>query len=143
MDVRIFVLKLPNFEIFFPYNEHTDFIFKKIQKWTDGFGNQKKHEWTWTKNGRPWPSLVWTRHVPGTGFWNGASTLKQHFVLPKNGSKYYLKYTFLVFPVLGIFGLGTSLVQIYGHHERRDIVRHFLSCSQECFYGVLGALERA
>ena len=43
-------------------------------------------------------------------FWNGASTLKQHFVLPKNGSKYYLKYTFLVFPVLGIFGLGTSLV---------------------------------
>ena len=50
------------------------------------------------------------RHVPGTGFWNGASTLKQHFVLPKNGSKYYLKYTFLVFPVLGIFGLRTSLV---------------------------------
>ena len=52
------------------------------------------------------------RHVPGTGFWNGASTLKQHFVLPKNGSKYYLKYTFLVFPVLGIFGLGTSLMSI-------------------------------
>ena len=52
-----------------------------------------------------------TRHVLGTGFWNGASTLKQHFVLPKNGSKYYLKYTFLVFPVLGIFGLGTSLVE--------------------------------
>ena len=51
-----------------------------------------------------------TRHVPGTGFGNGASTLKQHFVLPKNGSKYYLKYTFLAFPVLGIFGLGTSLV---------------------------------
>ena len=50
-----------------------------------------------------------TRHVLGTGFWNGASTLKQYFVLPKNGSKYYLKYTFLVFPVLGIFGLGTSL----------------------------------
>ena len=49
------------------------------------------------------------RHVPRTGFSNGASTLKQHFVLPKNGSKYYLKYTFLVFPVLGIFGLGTSL----------------------------------
>ena len=57
------------------------------------------------------------RHVPGTGFWNGASTLKQHFVLPKNGSKYYLKYTFLVFPVLGIFGLGTSLVPI----RKRDI----------------------
>ena len=49
------------------------------------------------------------RHVPGTGFWNGASTLKQYFVLPKNGSKYYLKYTFLAFPVLGILGLGTSL----------------------------------
>ena len=49
------------------------------------------------------------RHVPGTGFWNGASALKQHFVLSKNGSKYYLKYTFLAFPVLGIFGLGTSL----------------------------------
>ena len=52
-----------------------------------------------------------TRHVPGTGFWNGASTLKQHFDLPKNGSKYYLKYTFLVFPVLGVFVLGTSLDQ--------------------------------
>ena len=51
-----------------------------------------------------------TRHVPGTGFWNGANTLKQYFVLPKNGAKYYLKYTFLVFPVLGILGLGTSLV---------------------------------
>ena len=50
-----------------------------------------------------------SRHVPGTGFWNDASTLKQHFVLHKNGSKYYLKYTFLVFPVLGIFGFGTSL----------------------------------
>ena len=49
------------------------------------------------------------RHVPGTGFWNGASTLKQYFVLPKNGSKYYLKYTFLAFPVLGILGLGTPL----------------------------------
>ena len=55
--------------------------------------------------------IVEIRHVPGTGLWNGASTLKQHFVLPKNGSKYYLKYTFLVFPVLGIFGLGTSLVE--------------------------------
>ena len=49
------------------------------------------------------------RHVLGTGFWNGASTLKQHFVLPKNGSKYYLKYKFLVFPVLVIFSLSTSL----------------------------------
>ena len=54
--------------------------------------------------------LVLIRHVPGTGFWNGASALKQHFVLSKNGSKYYLKYAFLVFPVLGIFCLGTSLV---------------------------------
>ena len=44
------------------------------------------------------------------GFWNGASTLKQYFVLPKNGSKYYLKYTFLAFPVLGILGLGTPLL---------------------------------
>ena len=30
--------------------------------------------------------------------------------MPKNESKYYLKYTFLVFPVLGIFGFGTSLL---------------------------------
>ena len=55
-------------------------------------------------------SVVSTRDVPGTGFWNGASILKQYFVLPKNGSKYYLKYTFLVFPILGILGLGTPLV---------------------------------
>ena len=54
--------------------------------------------------------LVGTRDVPRTGFWNGASTLKQYFVLPKNGSKYYRKYTFLAFPVLGILGLGTALV---------------------------------
>ena len=47
--------------------------------------------------------------VPGTGFWNGASALKQYFVLPKNGSKYYLKYTFFAFPVLGILGLVTPL----------------------------------
>ena len=59
-------------------------------------------------------TAVEDRHVPGTGFWNGASTLKQHFVLPRNGSKYYLKYTFLVFPVLGIFGLGTSLDTLVG-----------------------------
>ena len=57
--------------------------------------------------------MVAIRHVPGTGFWNGASTLNQYFVLPKNGSKYYLKYTFLAFPVLGILGLGTSLVEMY------------------------------
>ena len=54
--------------------------------------------------------MVTSRHVPRTGFWNGISTLKQYFVLPKNGSKYYLKYTFLAFPVLGVWGLGTSLV---------------------------------
>ena len=45
------------------------------------------------------------------GFWNGVSTLKHYFVLPNNGSKYYLKYTFLAFPVLGILGLGTPLVR--------------------------------
>ena len=43
-------------------------------------------------------------------FWNDASTLKQYFVLPKNGSKDYLKYTFLAFPVFGILALGTPLV---------------------------------
>ena len=43
-------------------------------------------------------------------FWKSATTLKQYFVLPKNGSKYYLKYTFLAFPVLGILGLGTPQV---------------------------------
>ena len=43
------------------------------------------------------------------GFWNGASTLKQCFVLPKNGSKYYLKYTFWAFAVLVILCLGTPL----------------------------------
>ena len=26
-----------------------------------------------------------TRGVPGTGFWNGASTLKQYFVCPRTG----------------------------------------------------------
>ena len=50
--------------------------------------------------------------VFGTSFWNGVSTLKQYFVLPKNGSMYYLKYTFLAFPVLGILGVGTPLVAI-------------------------------
>ena len=44
------------------------------------------------------------------GLWNGAGTLKQCFILPKNGSKHYLKYTFLAFPVLGILGLRTPLV---------------------------------
>ena len=56
------------------------------------------------------PSLVGSRGVPRAGFWNGASTLKQYFVLPKNGSKYYLKDTFLAFPVPGSLGLGTPLV---------------------------------
>ena len=51
--------------------------------------------------------LVAARHVSGTDFWNGTSTLKQYFVLPKNGSNYYLKYTFLAILVLGILGLGT------------------------------------
>ena len=51
--------------------------------------------------------------VPGTGFWNGSSTLKQYFVFPKNESKYYLKQTFLAFPVLGILGLGTPLVEAH------------------------------
>ena len=37
---------------------------------------------------------------------------------------------------------GNSLVQIYGRREGQNIVRHFLSCLQEGFYGVLGALER-
>ena len=54
--------------------------------------------------------VVGSSDVLGTGFGNGTSSLKQCFVLPKNGSKYYLKYTFLAFPVLGILGLGTSLV---------------------------------
>ena len=57
---------------------------------------------------------MWDRHVPGTGFWNGPISLKQYFVLPKNGSKYYLNYTFLAFPVLGILGLGTSLASSLG-----------------------------
>ena len=51
-----------------------------------------------------------TRGVPGTGFSNGDSTLKHYFVLPNNWSKYYLKYTFLAFPVLVILGFGTPLV---------------------------------
>ena len=59
------------------------------------------------------PALTRFIHVPRTGFWNGASTLKQYFVLPKNGSKYYLKYTFFIFPVLGILGLGAPLPTPY------------------------------
>ena len=37
----------------------------------------------------------------------------------------------------------TSIVHIYGRREGQNIVRHFLACLQEEFYGVLGALERA
>ena len=59
------------------------------------------------------------RGVPGTGFWKGDSTVKQYFVLPKNGSKYYLKYTFLAFPVLGILGLGTPLVVIMADNNSK------------------------
>ena len=73
---------------------------------------------------------VTARHVPGTVFWNDPSSLKQYFVLPKNGSKYYLKYTFLVFPVLGILGLGTSLVDtLLGHSGVVLIVDRILECS--------------
>ena len=61
-------------------------------------------------------SLVVTRGVPRTGFWNGASTLKQYFVFPKNGSNYYLKCTFLAFSVLGNLGLGTPLVVTKSEH---------------------------
>ena len=50
------------------------------------------------------------RDFPRTGVWNDVSTLNQYFVLPKNGSKYYLKYTFLAFLVLGILGLVTPLL---------------------------------
>ena len=57
-----------------------------------------------------------TRGVPRTGFRNDASTLKQYFVLPKNRSKYYLKYRFLAFSVLGILGLGTPLVTPHKRH---------------------------
>ena len=48
-------------------------------------------------------------------FWKGASTLKQYFVSPKNGSKYYPKYTLLSFPVLGILGFGTPLGVLPSH----------------------------
>ena len=51
-----------------------------------------------------------SRGAPGTGFGDGTSTLKQYFVLLKSGSKYYLKYKFLAFPILEILGLSTPLV---------------------------------
>ena len=71
------------------------------------------------------------RHVLGTGFWNGPSSLKQYFVLPKNGSKYYLKYTFLVFPVLGILGLGTSLMQVVLRQREEHRYTHAPSATNE------------
>ena len=61
--------------------------------------------------------LSWTRGVLGTGSWSGTSTLKQYFVLLKNGSKYYIKYTFLAFPVLGILGHGTPLSWTFSQLE--------------------------
>ena len=78
---------------------------------------------------------VVSRGVPGTGFWNDASTLNQHFVLPKNGSKYYLKYTFLAFPVLGTLGLGTPLVGS-GERDRllTNLKRH--TCPPPCTIGL-------
>ena len=49
------------------------------------------------------------RHVPWTGFLNGASIWKQYVFLPFNGSKYYLMYTFKAVHVLGIFDPSASL----------------------------------
>ena len=68
-------------------------------------------------------ALVNPRGVLGTVFWNVSSTLKQYFVLPKNGSNYYLMYTLLAFSVLGILGLGTPLV---------DTLRNFVPCRHIC-----------
>ena len=51
-----------------------------------------------------------TAHVPSTGFLNGASNLKQYFVLPLNGSKYCFMYTFKAIHVLGVFDPSTSLM---------------------------------
>ena len=73
------------------------------------------------------------RGVPRTGFWNGASTLKKYFVLPRNGSKYYLKYMFLAFPVLGIFRLGTPLEVIISDRDSR-----FVSKLWEEMFSLLG-----
>lgn len=55
------------------------------------------------------PSTTSTRDVPGMDFWDSASTLKQYFAWPKNGSEYYFKYIAFAFPVFQILGLGTSL----------------------------------
>ena len=37
----------------------------------------------------------------------------------------------------------TSILHIYSRREGQNIVRHFLSCLQEEFYGVWGEIERA
>ena len=47
-------------------------------------------------------------HLPCTGLLHGVSTLMQYFVVPLNGSKYYLMYTFKA--VLGILGPSKSLL---------------------------------
>ena len=60
----------------------------------------------------PLSILVRVRGVPRTVFWNGASNSKQYVVFPRNGAKYYLKYMFLAFLVLGVLGLGTSLARV-------------------------------
>ena len=41
---------------------------------------------------------------------NGASALMQYFVLPLNGSKYYLKYTFKAIHVLAILDPSAPLI---------------------------------
>lgn len=46
------------------------------------------------------------------GFLNNISTIKQHFALPLNESKYYLKYTSKAAHILGILEPGTSLGSI-------------------------------
>ena len=57
----------------------------------------------------PAQKTIVRRHVLWTGFLNGASTLKQYFVLPLNGLEYYLMYTFKVVHVLWILDPGTYL----------------------------------
>ena len=47
------------------------------------------------------------------GFLNGASTLKDYFVFPLNGSKYPLQYTLKVVHVLGILDPATPLVSAH------------------------------
>ena len=54
--------------------------------------------------------IMVTRNVPWMGVLNSASTLKQYFVLPLNGSKYYLSCTFTGVHVLGILDPCTSVM---------------------------------